>query len=593
MNPEGESLWQDAITGAAILAVAPESLGGVVVKAFPGPVRDSWLESLHGWIGESRPWVKLPLHVSESRLLGGLDLVATLHSGEPVFSRGLLAESDGGLLIMSMAERTDRAVVAHLCSAIDQGTVAVEREGFSRRIASRIAAVALDEGLEEDDDISPALLDRMAFVFDLRPLGIADLDADDYTASDIDYAREHWRSVEIDADAEQQLCAVASALAINSMRPVSNALRAVRIAAALAGRTRAEAEDLALAVRLVLMPRSPLSFVDPQPEPEQAPEPQPQDQQQPAPDDNADEENTEQLNPLDDSVVDAAAALLPPGLLAALGKAQLRRRQSGGIGKSGALRYSGLRGRPIGSLPGNPRQQGRLDLLATLRSAAPWQRLRRDSSGELEKRPGVLVEAADFRIKRYKQRSESTVIFVVDASGSAALHRLAEAKGAVELLLADCYVRRDRVALIAFRGTEAELLLPPTRSLVRAKRGLTALPGGGGTPLAAGLQAAIELTDAVKRRGGTPTVVVLTDGRANVCLDGQTGRQAAFEDAKHCAAMLRHLGARCMVVDTSVRPHAHGAELADSMGGNYLPLPHADASALSSIIGAQSNATTA
>jgi magnesium chelatase subunit D len=90
----------------------------------------------------------------------------------------------------------------------------------------------------------------------------------------------------------------------------------------------------------------------------------------------------------------------------------------------------------------------------------------------------------DFRVTRYKQRSETTTIFVVDASGSAALHRLAEAKGAVELLLADCYVRRDRVAMIAFRGPGAELLLPPTRSLVRAKRSLAGLPGGGGTPLA-------------------------------------------------------------------------------------------------------------
>ncbi len=591
MISEDESLWQDATTGAAILAVAPESLGGVIVKAFPGPVRDSWLESLHGWIGEGRPWNKLPLHVSESRLLGGLDLIATLHSGEPVFSRGLLAESDGGLLLLSMAERTDRSVVAQVCSAIDQGEVAVERDGFSRRSESRIAVVALDEGLEEDDDVAPALLDRMAFVFDLRPLGIADLDADDYSSDDIEYAREHWRSVEIDAEAEQQLCAAAAALAIDSMRPVCNALRVARINAALVGRSRVEAEDLALAVRLVLMPRSPLSFVEPQPQDD--PEPQPQDEQPPPPADSGDDDDkAEQLNPLDDSVVDAAAALLPPGLLAALGRAQVKRRQSGGLGKSGALRYSGLRGRPVGSLPGNPRQQGRLDLLATLRSAAPWQRLRRGSDTVSTQRPGVLVESSDFRIKRYKQRSESTVIFVVDASGSAALHRLAEAKGAVELLLADCYVRRDRVALIAFRGSEAEMLLPPTRSLVRAKRGLTALPGGGGTPLAAGLQAAIELTDGVKRRGGTPTVVVLTDGRANVCLDGQTGRQAAFEDAKHCAAMLRHLGARCMVVDTSVRPHAHGAELAESMGGNYLPLPHADASVLSSIIGAQSNATT-
>jgi magnesium chelatase subunit D len=147
----------------------------------------------------------------------------------------------------------------------------------------------------------------------------------------------------------------------------------------------------------------------------------------------------------------------------------------------------------------------------------------------LAKQLEVLVEVRkdDFRVTRYRQRSETTTIFVVDASGSAALHRLAEAKGAVELLLADCYVRRDRVAMVAFRGPGAELLLPPTRSLVRAKKGLAALPGGGGTPLASGIDAAIGLADGVRRRGGTPVIVILTDGRANVTRAGIGGRTQA------------------------------------------------------------------
>ena len=140
---------------------------------------------------------------------------------------------------------------------------------------------------------------------------------------------------------------------------------------------------------------------------------------------------------------------------------------------------------------------------------------------------------------RFKHRSETTTIFVVDASGSSALHRLGEAKGAVELLLADCYVRRDRVALVAFRGKAAELLLPPTRSLVRAKRCLADLPGGGGTPLASGIEAGLALADAVKRRGGTPLLVLLTDGRANVARDGQGGRTQAGEEALTGARLVR------------------------------------------------------
>jgi magnesium chelatase subunit D len=198
----------------------------------------------------------------------------------------------------------------------------------------------------------------------------------------------------------------------------------------------------------------------------------------------------------------------------------------------------------------------------------------------------VLVEVRqdDFRITRYKQRSETTTIFVVDASGSAALHRLAEAKGAVELLLADCYVRRDRVAMVAFRGPGAELLLPPTRSLVRAKRSLAGLPGGGGTPLAAGIDAAVELADGVQRRGGTPVVVLLTDGRANVSREGIGGRAQAAEDALASARAFRVADLKALVVDMSPRPRPDAEKLAHEMGAVYLPLPHADAAALSGAV---------
>jgi magnesium chelatase subunit D len=198
--------------------------------------------------------------------------------------------------------------------------------------------------------------------------------------------------------------------------------------------------------------------------------------------------------------------------------------------------------------------------------------------------PRVLVRKDDFRISRFKQRSETATIFVVDASGSAALHRLAEAKGAVELLLADCYIRRDQVALIAFRGQIAELLLPLTRSLARAKRSLAGLPGGGGTPLAAGLDSAFALTDLIRRKGQTPTVILLTDGRANIGRDGAPGRPRAEEDAMAAARQFRAAGISAVLVDTSSRPGPAGAQLASEMGARYLPLPHADATALSKAV---------
>jgi magnesium chelatase subunit D len=183
-------------------------------------------------------------------------------------------------------------------------------------------------------------------------------------------------------------------------------------------------------------------------------------------------------------------------------------------------------------------------------------------------------------VVRYRQRSESTTIFVVDASGSAALHRLAEAKGAVELLLADCYVRRDQVAMIAFRGEAAELVLPPTRSLVRAKRGLGALPGGGGTPLASAIDMTAALADQTRRAGSTPCYVMLTDGRANIARSGEQGRDIAASDAVDSAGRLRAQDVQGLVIDTSPRPARQARELAEALGAQYLPMPHADAETL-------------
>jgi magnesium chelatase subunit D len=281
-------------------------------------------------------------------------------------------------------------------------------------------------------------------------------------------------------------------------------------------------------------------------------------------------------------VLEAALAAIPAQLLANLQAGRGPRIRAQTAGKSGAIQRSKLRGRPLGARRGDPRSGARLSLIDTLRAAAPWQGVRRRQAGDSTAR--VLVERDDFHVVRFKQRAETTTIFVVDASGSAALHRLAEAKGAVELLLADCYVRRDQVALIAFRGEGAELLLPPTRSLVRAKRSLAALPGGGGTPLAAGIDAAAALCELVLRRGGTPTVVCLTDGRANVGRHGTKGREQALTDALDSAVALRVSGVRSIVIDTSPRPHASAERLADALQGTYLPLPHADAAKLSDAV---------
>jgi magnesium chelatase subunit D len=244
------------------------------------------------------------------------------------------------------------------------------------------------------------------------------------------------------------------------------------------------------------------------------------------------------------------------------------------------------RGRPIGTRPVAGHECRHLNIVATLRAAAPWQAIRR-ASGAMSN--GIIVRREDFRATRFKHQTETTAIFAVDASGSAALHRLAEAKGAVELLLADCYIRRDRIALVAFRGKNAEMLLPPTRSLQRAKRNLAELPGGGGTPLSAGIDMSLTVADGVRRAGGNPLLVFLTDGKANIARNGMAGRSTAQTDALVSARILKSSGVKSLLIDVSPYPAPEARQLAAEMGATYLALPHADAARISaSVSGAMS-----
>jgi magnesium chelatase subunit D len=380
-------------------------------------------------------------------------------------------------------------------------------------------------------------------------------------------------------DVLEALCGTAWALGIDSLRAPILALQVARAAAALAGRDAVAEEDASLAARLVLAPRATQVPATEPPE-QDAPPPEPPPEDAPPPE--AEDAAQPDAGQLQDMLLAAAEAAVPAGLLDQLRLAGGRSRARS-AGKAGQQARSPRRGRPIGSRPGELRGGARLALVDTLRAAAPWQRLRQ-AAGRIE------IRRDDIRILRFRQKSATATIFVVDASGSAALNRLAEAKGAVELLLADCYVRRDRVAVLAFRGATAELLLPPTTSLVRARRSLAGLPGGGGTPIAAALDEAAALADAVRRKGQTPLVVLLTDGRANVARDGKGGRARAEAEALEAARVLRAARITALLVDTSPRPQEAGRSLAAAMGARYLPLPYADAAALSRAVRAETAA---
>lgn len=588
----------DAFQAAALLLVDPAGLGGVLLRSPAGPVRDAWLTLLQALAPPGMPLPRLPASASEDRLLGGLDLSATLAAGRPVAQAGLLTQADGGIVVAAMAERMPAVNAAHLCTALDQGALRLERDGLTQHLPARVAVVALDESQGEDRPPSAALADRLGLWVDLSALSLRDtVTADGAMAQEVAQARACLAKVTVPDDLIQALCAATLALGVDSPRAAWAAVRCARAAAALRGEDVADADDAALAARLVLAPRAtrqPVAEAPPQDDsssPQEPPNPPP-DQDPPKSEDAPDtpppsEEEDPPAEPdldpqnaraLEDRLIESAVAAIPAGLLARLASGERVRGRSADAGRAGASAASAVQGRPVGSRRGVPRGGARLHLIDTLRAAAPWQRLRRAHA-----RPGappILVRPDDFHLRRHEQKRSTTTIFALDASGSSALYRLAEAKGAVELLLAECYVRRDQVAVLAFRGAAAEVILPPTRSLVRAKRGLAGLPGGGGTPLAAGLDAAAALALRVRRAGGTPVVVVLTDGRANVGRDGLGGRARAQEEALAAARALRAQGGSVIVIDTSVRPEPAARALALAAGARYLALPQANAAAL-------------
>ena len=581
---------------AALFAVDPCGLGGVSLRASAGQLRDEWLALLKKLLPTGTPQRRIPLNINDAALLGGLDLGATLSAGRPIAQQGVLAHADGGMVLLAMAERVPLGTAARLAAVLDTHEVAIQRDGLALKLPARLGVVALDEGIGDDEAVATALLDRLAFLVQLKPLEASD-NIDGWTAEDIARARALLPKVSASEDIVQALCAAALALGVYSLRAPLFALKAARCAAALDGVLDVTEAHAALAAKLVLAPRAtqlPQAQAETEEEqqesPEQndaPPEPEPPEQNeaadQPPPENEADISNAEALT---ESVLEAAQAAIPAGLLAALQIGQAAKARAQAAGRSGAVQKSQTRGRPMGARRGEPRAGARLNVIETLRAAAPWQKLRehQNPTPPDAKHKRIHVRREDFSVTRFKQVGQTTTLFVVDASGSSALNRLAEAKGAVELLLADCYVRRDHVAVLAFRGKTAELLLPPTRSLARAKRSLAGLPGGGGTPLATAIDAARELADQIKRRGETPIIVLLTDGRGNVARDGSPGRAKAGDDATAAARQLRLSAITSLLLDTSPLPQPAAQALATEMGAAYVPLPHAGAQAVSRVV---------
>lgn len=571
----------DEVKLALMLAAVDPAIGGVLLRGQKGSAKTTLARGLAALLPGRPPFVELPVGATEDRLVGSIDLAAALTGGGVRFSPGLLAAAHGGVLYVDEVNLLPDHLVDVLLDVAASGVNRVEREGISHAHPSRFVLVGSMN--PEEGDLRPQLLDRFGLAVDVA----ASADPDERARAvarrlDFDADPPGFRAgwAPADEDHRARLAATRPApLADGLVRAVTGLCASVgaeglradlvicRAAAALAGlegRPEATVDDVRRVAPLALAHRR---RRHPFEEPGMSPE---------------------EVDAALDDPGPAAPGAPPPERVATPDRAgpaatlRAPRDVSGGPdGRRSTV--EGQRGRLVGDRPPSG-AVGSVAVGPTVRAAAAHVIPRSGGRSSPADGGALRVGAGDVRQAVREHRAGNLVVLAVDASGSmGAERRMEAAKGAVVSLLLDAYQRRDRVALVTFRGEVADVVLRPTGSVEVARARLAELPTGGRTPLAAGISAALDLAKEAGRTGThRPLIVLVSDGRATAAPDGVD----AVEAARQASAAVRRRGIPAVVVDAEDGPTRLGlaADLAERMGARYLTLPELSAGALSAML---------